>query len=453
MQLRTRTLFYLTALLSLNALMLTANWGSAYLSAIIVLTYLLHLPRTIFHPNNMLFAFFGLYVVMASTLNLVLELIQWEYVLPWGQLIFWSTISDYVLVQAEFTFLVLFFAFRRFCAVASVADDSQSNKPVMVDATVLWSLYLLTALLVFWFIEGTAGLDAWVNDYSLTYLTKREGFGLLNVLIVAIGNVVVYLLALQTYYRRDKLMYIAAALLIMMALSFVGGIKSRFIFLAILFLSPYLTGLTLRPRAIFVLAAAFFVLLYLGTWLRTEGFYASGPYFLEMLVGYFNAYPLHDYVVTSREPGLLQTVFLVFAKPLQILGLMDPDASFDISVMLTKEFFPAQWELERATQQWPLDTELYLNYYGPLLSWLPLVGYAWLLSWLYRSAMLQPNLLLVPIFVMEFQRLFSTLRGTLIPWETPVYMAQYLLIYFVCRAAVGPRDAEDPTPMLKSHHG
>lgn len=436
MQQSARVLLYIAALLPLNLLMANAAWGSAYLSAILAITYLTFLPTRIFHPNNMLFAFSGLYVILSSTLNLVLDIIDWEYVLPWGQQIYWNNISNYVLFQAEFTFLVLFFSFNHFSKMSNWKNIQPSSSSVSIRPVFLLALYVLTFALVFWFIQGTAGLEAWVNDYSFTYLTKRENYGLLNVGVIAIGNIVVFLLGLKTYYSKNKLKPILGALLIVMALSYIGGIKSRFIFLLILFLSPYFMTMRFRSKVLIIFAASFFILLYLGSLVRTEGFYASGPFFLEMLVGYFNVYQLHDYVVTSRDPELFQTVFLIFTKPLQILGLMDGNADFDISVMLTKEFFPEQWELEHATQQWSIDTELYLNYYGFYFSWLPLIAYAWLVSWLYRAAILRRNLVLVPIFVMEFQRIFSTMRGTIIPWETPIYIAQYLLIYVVCKFAI-----------------
>jgi hypothetical protein len=129
----------------------------------------------------------------------------------------------------------------------------------------------------------------------------------------------------------------------------------------------------------------------------------------------------------------------VFTKPLQTLGFIyDPDANFDISVMLTKEFFPSQWYQEHATQQWPLDTELYLNYYGIYLSWIPLMIYGYVISVLYRAAVLRRNLHLMPIFIMEFMRIFSTMRGTLIPWESFIYVVQYLIIYINCRLALRP---------------
>lgn len=427
---------YVAVLFPLNVLMANATWGSAYLSVIVVITYLSFLPTRIFHPNNMLFAFSGLYVVLSSTINLVLDLIGWEYVLPWGQQIYWDSISNYVLFQAEFTYLILFFSFHFFSKTKNVKHVQNLKSYIAIRPILLRNLYIFTFLLVVWFIQGTAGLNAWITDYSFAYLIKREGYGLLNVIVIAIGNIVIFLLGLKTYYSRKKFIPIICAFLLIVALSYTGGIKSRFIFLSIIFLAPYLMEVKYNLRVFVILAASFFVLLYLGTLVRTEGFYASGPFFLEMLVGYFNVYQLHDYVVTSRDTGLLQTASFILVKPMQILGLAGVDANFDISVMLTKEFFPEQWELEKATQQWPIDTELYLNYYGFCLSWLPLIVYAWLVSWLYKAAILHHNLLLVPIFIMEFQRIFSTMRGTLIPWETSIYIAQYILIYFICKFAI-----------------
>ena len=431
----TKLLLYLIVEIILTILMAVSPWGSVWLSISIAWTYLMYRPRNVLHPNNMVFAFYGLYIILSSTLNLVLNLIDWEYVLPWGQQVFWDAMSPTLLFQAKFTFLVLFFGLYWFCKDRLQTRDLSFDQ---IEVNPVWrrSLAAISVALVLLFMHSTAGLDAWITDYSFTYLTKREGHGLLNVIIIALGNVAVFLFGLEARRAQRKGLTILVALLVMMTLSYIGGIKSRFIFLLIVFLSPWFMDMRFRLRTLVALTVSFFVLLYLGTLIRTEGFYASAPYFIEMLVGYFNAFQLHDWIVTSRPPGFFETVWQVFVKPLQILGMVSLDESFDISVMLTKEYFPEQWELEHATQQWPLDTELYLNYYGMWLSWLPLLMYSAIQGWLYRNAVLRANFCLMPIFVMEFQRIFSTLRGTLIPWETPIYIVQYLLIYQLCRMAI-----------------
>lgn len=430
-----KLLLYFAIVVPLNILMAVAPWGSVWLSIIIVWTYLMYRPQNVLHPNNMVFGFYGLYIVLSSTLNFVLYLIDWDYVLPWGQQVFWETMSLTVLFQAEFTFVILFFGLHWSCGNP---HQQQFWHAESIQVKPAWriGLAVLSVVLVILFMQSTAGLSAWITDYSLTYLTKREGHGLLNVVIIALGNVAVFLFGLEAKLARRKWPILLVSLFVIMTLSYIGGIKSRFVFLLIVFLSPWFMTMKLRLRTVIGMGISFFVLLYLTTLIRTEGFYASAPFFIEMLVGYFNAFQLHDWIVTSRDPGMFQTVWQVFIKPLQIIGVVSPDVSFDISVMLTKEYFPEQWELDHSTQQWPLDTELYLNYYGVWLSWLPLLMYAALQGWLYRHAVQQRNLYLMPIYVMEFQRIFSTLRGTLIPWETPIYLAQYLLIYLLCRLAI-----------------
>jgi hypothetical protein len=434
----TKQSLYLVALCALNVCMAVLPWGSVYLSLIMAMTYLVFRPNRVLHPNNMIFAFYGLYVILSSTLNLILHLINWEYVLPWGQLIFWDRLSLYTLFQAEFTFLVLYFTFHRFsvsneASIEAAPDRFEVNLPIVVV------LYAVTVGLALTFIQVTAGLQAWVSEYSATYLSMREGHGLLNVITIVFGNLTVFLLGVQTFYGKKKLLSIIAALLLMVPLSFIGGVKSRFIFLLIMFLSPYFMLMRFNLKYLAIFTVSFFTLLYLGTLIRTEGFYASAPYFLEMLIGYFNSFQLHDAVVTTRDPALFETVLQVFTKPLQTLGFIyDPDANFDISVMLTKEFFPDQWFQEHATQQWPLDTELYLNYYGFYLSWIPLMIYGYLISVLYRAAVLRRNMHLMPIFIMEFMRIFSTMRGTLIPWESFIYVVQYVVLYVNCRLALHP---------------
>ncbi len=440
---------YLPALVILSFLIYSEEWGSAYLTAVVLLTYLTFRPREMLHPNNMLFAFYGLYVVLSSTLNLLLELIGWEYVLPWGQQVFWNEISKYVLFQAEFTFLVLFFAFRQFSGPGS--RRQLVAQPLVVSAVntkAIYAVSVLNVLLVIWFLQSTAGIWAWITDYSYTYLAKREGHGALNIVNITLGNALVFVLGVWAQRTDRRLLPILLAMLAIGSQSYMNGFKGRFIFLLLMFAAPWLMTVQVRLRTLVLLSATFFLLLYSATLVRTEGFYASAPFFLEMLIGYFNTHQLHDLIVTSRPPDLFLTVGQIFVKPMQVFGLAGPDADFDISVMLTKEFFPEQWDLEKATQQWPLDTELYLNYLGFYFSWLPLVIYAFAIGRLFRSAVIMRNLWLMPVFMLEFNRIFSALRGTLIPWEVFFLIVQYPVIYLLTRWCLQLSPAKQPSPSI-----
>jgi len=435
-------LYYIPALLTLNLLMAFAGWGGVFLAIIIIITYLAFPPTRVFHPTNMLMAYYGLYVVVSCGLNFILYAIGWEYKLPWGQAVFWDTFAKYTLFQIELTFLVLYFGLYQFAPAAMVGTGERRGQvrqqPTLgqVNPAVVYASIVVSVLLVVWFIQATAGIGQWLSDYSDTYLSKREGYGLLNVTIAPVGTAAVFLLGVMSYHSKRKIIHWSLFLVILIILSFPAGFKSRLIFLIIVFVSPYLLRINFSLKWVGRLAIAFFVLLYAATLVRTGGFYASPAYFMEMLIGYFNAYQLHDWIVTTRSPEWFSTMHQILVKPMQIFGYASLDDNFDISVMLTKEYFPDQWDIGRATQQWPLETELYLNYYGLLLEPVPLLIYSAIIGWLYRRAVLEVRLPLIPIYILEFQRMFSMLRGTLIPWELPIYIMQYFLVYVICYAAL-----------------
>ncbi|KQT31151.1 hypothetical protein ASG29_14290 [Sphingomonas sp. Leaf412] len=453
--------YYLPALVILNMLILFFSWPGVFLAVIIMMTYLTFPPDRVFHPANMLFAYYGLYVVVSCGLNFILSIIGWDYQLPWGQIVFWDTFSRYTIYQIELTFLVLYFGLSKFSKPVGMPVRTAPPATLVrhppdlfpaVSPTVVYATVAIAILFVAWFIQVTAGLNEWLFNYSETYLSRREGFGLLNVVTAAIGSAAMFLLGILTYQSRRKreLLFLSFATLII--LSFPAGFKSRLIFLIIMFLSPWMLQIKFSLKWLWRLGVSFIVLLYLATLVRTQGFYASPPFFMEMLIGYFNSYQLHDWVVTSRSPEWFSTIHQLLIKPKQILGIAGIDDNFDISVMLTKEFFPEQWDREHATQQWPLETELYLNYYGIVLSAVPLFLYSAAMGWLYRRSMLQLQMPLIPIYILEFQRLFSMMRGTLIPWEFPIYIMQYALVYAICRFAIKRRPML-AAPMMRHGRG
>lgn len=424
---------------------LLSSWGVIPLALVIVATFLIYQPNHLLHPNVAIFTFYFLWLVLPSFLSLVLYLIDWTYILPWGQLTFWDDLSAYTLLQIELTFLTLYLGCHFLGNPSPPTIQNFMDTPdgvLSISRTTAIALSGATLLLVLVFIRLTGGWHAWLSSYSDTYLLGRQGLGAFNFVLIAIGNLTVFLLGLRNFARRGGLLGMIPALIVILPLGYVGGFKSRVMFLLFLFMFPYLIRMVPRLSLLAAGFLSFLVMLYLLTLVRTSGFYASPPAFLEMMAGYFNSYPLHDQIVTSREPDFFQTVFQVLVKPLQYLGLMRPDADFDISVMLTKEFFPAQWDLGRGTQQWPIETDLYLNYFGIPFQWIPLLCYAGFLSWIFRSAITRQNYALMPIYALEFLRVFSVMRGGLISWHTPVLLLQYGFLYYATRSLVRPHPVQ-----------
>jgi len=393
-----------------------------YASSIVVIIYLNLLPDNIFNPKNMVFAFFSLYMVLPSTLYFILNMVGYDYQLPWGQIVYWDDYSHVLYFQTLFVYVVLMYSFdinikRLFVKV--------TNYKVLNTRLIL--LCLLSMALIFIFISMAGGINQWVGDYSKNFLSGRRGLGVLNFVLIAITNVTIYLLGLK-YYNKKSSALLLVSIVIILTTSFVGGFKSRLIFLIIVFFFPFLRNVRFKFYHIITLTFVFICLLYLTTLVRTQGFYGSSSFFMEYMIGYFNSYELHWRVINDMDPGFFETQWMSFTKIFQTLGFVGPDVDYDISIWLTKIYFPNQWYLEYATQQWPLDTELYLNYFT-YLGIIPLLIYSRLLSTLYNWAFVLGNKHWQLIYLFEFLRLFSTLRGQLIPWEFPVILISYLLYY------------------------
>ncbi len=430
-----KNLIYLFIVTLLSISISITDWGVVTLSIIILITYFLYRPNNIFHPNNIVFAFFGLYVVLSGNLNFILYLLEWQYVLPWGQFVFWDTFSKITLYEIECLFLILFFLFKLF-----IKNDMYEKK-IFVDFVrkrYVYGIYLFVFLCLISYIQLTAGFYNWLYNYGSTYTSMRSGYGWLNLIIMTFGNALVFLMGLLTYKSRKwrKFFLYVISFFIILMLGYFQGLKSRLPFLLILFYFPYMQNIIITNRKIVFYGMFFVIFLYFTTLFRSQGFYSSFPAFLEYLIGYFNSFQLHEYIVESYSPDFLTTIHYGFNKLWQLLGFLGEDAKVDISIEFTKEYFPSMWYDYKATQQWPLLTELYLNFYGMAYGWIPLIIYTYILSQLYKLAIQQNNYYLTVIYLMEFLRLFTVLRGTLLPWALFVIVVEYITIYLIMRLAI-----------------
>ena len=420
------------------------EWKSVGASLTIVVTYLMFRPKSFFHPCNVIAAFYTLNLILPSSINLYFEYSKWEYLLPWGQFVFWNHMSSYSLYQIQFTFLTLYFGC--YCLLAKGDDRLDANVArigvkldgVNISTFGLALLYSITFTLYLLFIIETGGFLHWLQNYSTTYLLGREGYGWLLTFVITVTNVIVFLLGIKFYqYRtvggKKRTIILLAVLGIILLSGFAGGFKSRVITLVMFFYVPTLLGVRLSLTKLTKLAFVFFTALYLLTYVRSGGFYGAFGYFIEGLVGYFNTYYLHDLIVQERESGFLTTTGYFINKPLMMLGLVGGNAEYDLSIMLTKEFYPDQWYRDRATQQWPLETDLYLNFGGFYLQTLPLLLYASWISFIYRLAFVEARIAFMLIAVLELLRIMTTLRWVLLPWDMPIWIAQYVFYYFIYR--------------------
>ena len=415
------------------------EWKSVGASLIVVLTYLLYRPVGFFHPCNVIAAFYMLYLVLPSSVNLYFDYSNWEYLLPWGQFVFWNEMSAYSIYQIQFTFISMYLTCYKLLfkydnnfklILLRLIDKIDYSHIRMVP---LFGIYILSVALYVFFITETGGFSYWFENYSSTYLHGRAGFGWLLTMAITLSNITVFYFGIRFYQLRNsvrvRMIFLILAFSMIFLSGFAGGFKSRIILLIIIFYVPTLMSIKLSLTKLTVLALCFFTFLFLLTYVRSEGFYGTFGFFLEGLVGYFNTYYLHDMVVQSRDPSFFTTTGYFLNKPLMMLGLIGPNHEYDLSIMLTKEFYPNHWYIDRATQQWPLETDLYLNFGGFYLQLLPVVLYATFISAIYKLAFVKARLAFILIAIFELIRIMTTLRWVLIPWDIPIWATQYAFYY------------------------
>ncbi|EPU1361862.1 hypothetical protein ACVUPQ_001819, partial [Pseudomonas aeruginosa] len=90
-------------------------------------------------------------------------------------------------------------------------------------------------------------------------------------------------------------------------------------------------------------------------------------------------------------------------------------------------YFPSQWFKESATQQWPIETELYLNY-GAYIFWsIPIFIYSLYMCALY-SLRFRGGPVLLFIFMAELFLFLSMFRGSMLQWIYIFHVLFYLML-------------------------
>jgi hypothetical protein len=366
------------------------------------------------------------------------------YQLPWGRPWDWSQLSITTYIEFISLYFILMFFF--FFIDSQINLDQNFETSFNLNRSSVLFILILTVLAMTVFVISTGGFEAWIFSYKEAFLKGRGGAGGLNFIFIYLSNLLAFLLGL-VFYKSSGLkviILVSFSIFSLLFFSYFQGLKSRFIILLLIFFSPYLISLSFSIWKFFVFGSFFIVLIYFFTYIRSDGFYSSPIIFLEYTMTYFNVVPLHDLVVKKEFFGLFSTLDHLLVKPAQIVGF-EVGSDFDLSVMLTKEYYPRDLEEMRATQQWPLLTDLRYNYYGLLLGWFFILTYVFFMTFIYRKAR-QGDMAFLFIFMLEFVRIFSVLRGTLIPWQIfiyiPIYSASFIFLRKYITTSAGEQKFE-----------
>ncbi|WP_353348476.1 hypothetical protein [Oceaniserpentilla sp. 4NH20-0058] len=399
--------------------------------AFMTLTYLVFRPKQFFHPNNVVFGFYFLYVVLPSTIDYFLnDNALWGGVGSQTHGHYLLTFSLYFLFIGSITW----FLKKAFpISARNVGEcDQYFKKRFKYETTFLLVLLLFLYSLIYVYLYKTGGLSSWIYDYKKVYLLGRKDVGHISLLLSVYSNFVVFVLGLVFVSKKRGVSRLVFFLIIfiwvMIPVAFLFGLKSRLIVLLIIFFIPFLLKIELSFRKGLWLFVTFIALFFIGNYIRSDGYYSDFSMFVGYLPSYFNSYILHDMLIKDFSPDYFTTIQWTFKK---ILDFLDIDNGFEFAAMsnwLTSVYFPKQWYDFSATQQWPIESEIYLNYGGTVLMVAPIFIYSFYISVVYFLACERKYIPLLFLYTYEFFRFFGSFRGSMLEWQLWVYLPMYLFL-------------------------
>lgn len=270
---------------------------------------------------------------------------------------------------------------------------------------IVFILYCMATVCIFLIVLSSGGFEVWLQDPGKAFL-NRAGSGV----YVVLSHFFSICLAVATGYyaysnKKLSIMLWFAGWLFLTAP--VHGSKSHILLLIILHCIPWLKSASL-------LGWQSFSMCLLGGAVFVGGMVIRGGKLSNILsfLNYFSA--LENLAISIRDfkPDFLKTFFLPFVKFKTPFGLSAPNMYYDMNHMLTDIYYPAAWAI-RSTEQWPVETDLYLNFYFYL--GLPLLfAYLFIVGWFYGNAKRQNTVGAWAASALMTVFMITHLRGSLI---------------------------------------
>lgn len=386
--------------------------------AFYALIFVLYFPKYILSPASVVFAYYGLWFIVGPEFasGYTVEIMgQLEYQLP------------YLFIGATFLTCIVGVSLGSGVKIKSFTAYKPVSDMIPNRLLVLTFLYSFATMMVVLIVVNSGGFGHWLNNPGDAFL-NRGGTGV-YVVLSHFSGFVLAIVAGYVSYRRRSLLHILVFLIWLAITSPVHGSKFQIGLFALLALIPWLFfHKTFSLRSVFL--GVFLVILFVyGMILRTEG-----EVDLERVKSYLNYFStLHNMALLVRDFDLafMETWFLPFNKFLTPFGLNNSVLYYDMNHFLTDIYYPEAWEI-RATEQWPVEADLYLNFYFYL--GLPIIYLYFLMVGLVHSiAIASRSLGWVALSVLLTVYVVSHLRGSLYNHTDFYLYPMFVMIFLLLR--------------------
>jgi hypothetical protein len=347
----------LLALVSILGLI--SVWSSYFLNGptfycfivFFLLSFLVNRPQRVFSPTSVFYAYYAAWFILAP-------LFATRYV--------------NVFLHSEYN-LAIAFAYTVFCfGLLSITLGIRLGirlKQMKIKSSVdllkihhiklgIIALYIMSSFMVIMIILSTGGFEKWIKAPGDAFL-ERAGSGIYVILSHFLSITLAALVGYLSHTIRKKrhvLFFMAWVFLT----SPVHGSKLQISLLIVIVLLPWIRTMKLISIKSALLSVVLVSVFLLGLYFRNMS-WISFKTIIPYSLNYFSA--LENLAISIRDfsPQFLTTFFLPFVKFQTPFGLAHPNMYYDMNHYLTDIYLPSAWKI-RATEQWPVETDLYLNF-------------------------------------------------------------------------------------------
>ncbi|EYU14231.1 polymerase [Photorhabdus aegyptia] len=307
-------------------------------------------------------------------------------------------------------------------------NGSIYNKKINVKLKTIVIMYFLSTIFVVFIVVYSGGLSYWLDNPGDAFL-NRAGTGVF-VLGSHFSSMILATLSGYYVYRTKKYFYICLFIIWLFLTSPVHGSKFQISLLLILSLIPWIKDLRAASKGSFYLGFLLLIILFLGLYFRNTSWMTIKD-IIPYTLNYFDTLDNLAISVRDFEPSFLKSFFMPFNKFLTPIGISDPKMYYDMNHWLTDIYNPAAWSI-RATMQWPIETDMYLNFY--YIFGIPLLAlFFYIIGMFYGRARRKNDLGSWFVAIVITLLMISHLRGTIYN-HTDFYMYPYIAaMYFFLR--------------------
>ncbi len=377
----------------------------------VIIIYLVMMPKKIMNPKNAVFGFYFMWYVVAPL---------------------FASRFDTIRIYQNYCNEAYLMCFFTYCSIMIILDfQIRYEKSYNHNTAIEWNdshklvIIFLMSLGLFFYINGTGGIELWMSHLSEGYF-RRRGSGQYYLLFIIPFLIFSFFEGQKAYMvksgTKKVIQYVKLFVLIALLFRFIGSKSVVLEILLMIFVDNLMLSEIFSFKTLGVVSAGLMIFL-CGLYTRLN---EDWGFVQRYALNYFDTFEEFELLIRDFSPDFLTTFYMPFSWPLIKIGILPNSTTFfDFSAYLTAFYSPDTYYIGQGTRQWNIESDMYLNFY--FIFGIPLVMLLFsVIASLYNQAMLEGGIWKF-IYVSEFVKVLSHLRGGIF-----LYWYWYLIPLYVC---------------------